>query len=476
MYDIAIIGAGVVGSLIAREFSKYKLKICILEKNNDVATGASAANSGIVHAGFDAAVGSLKAKFNVLGNKMMPQITKDLGVKYENNGSLLLAFNEKEMETIKILYDRGIKNGVTELYILNKEDLKKLEPNLSDNVIGALHAKTGGIVCPYGLAISACGNAMDNGADLKLNFEVAKIDKNIDVFSIVSKDNESIEAKTIINCAGIFSDKVAQLVKDNSFKIGARKGEYILLDRESRGFVSHTLFTTPNEKGKGILVSNTVDGNILLGPTSEETEKDDKATTQKGLSEVINKAGEMVSNIPLYNTITSFAGLRAYADRHDFIIEESSVCENFYNVAGIESPGLTSAPAIAEYVVNLYLQKYNDTKVNETFNGKRLADNHFKKMSIEEKNKVIAENKSFGKIICRCEEITLGEIEFEASRNPKPQNLDALKRRTRAGMGRCQSGFCQPYLVEILKNQLNVDYTDITKSGKNSYVITGRTK
>jgi len=477
MYDITIIGGGVIGALTARELTRYKLKICILEKNSDVAMGASAANSGIVHSGYDAPENSLKAYFNVMGNQMMEQTAKQLGVKYKNNGSLVLAFNKNDLQTINKLCERGIKNGVQELKVINKEELLKMEPNINDNVEGALFAKTGGIVCPYELAIAACGNAMDNGAHLKLNFNVNNIIQNKDGFEIISKTGENVQTKIVINCAGIYSDKIANMIGDYSFKIGARKGEYILLDKESGNLVNHTLFLCPDDNGKGVLLTNTVDGNILLGPTSVEIEdKEDNTTSAAGYETIIEKTKKTIKNIPLYNTITSFTGVRAYSDRHDFIIEESKMNNDFINVAGIESPGLTSSPAIARYVTALVVKKFKTALINESYNGWRKSDSYFKNLSNEEKNEIIKKDKTYGKIICRCEEVTLGEINFAIKRNPKPLTLDAVKRRTRAGMGRCQSGFCQPYLMEIINKELNIPYEDITKFGGNSTIITGRTK
>ena len=283
MFDVLVIGGGVVGGLILRELTKYNLSVCMVEKSSDVCMGASKANSGIVHAGFDAKIGSLKAKFNVLGNALMYKIAKELGVKCVNNGSLVVAYSSEEISTLKELKERGKQNGVTGLEILNAEELFKLEPNLSKKAIGALYAKSAGIVCPYELTIASIGNAMDNGAKLELNFEVSKITKTENGYVITSSNGKEIESKLIINCAGYGSQKIANLVGDFSFKIGARRGEYILLDRESKDFVNHTIFCTPTKRGKGILITQTVDGNILLGPTAEEIENAKKLTRGKGL-------------------------------------------------------------------------------------------------------------------------------------------------------------------------------------------------
>ena len=475
MFDVAVIGGGVIGGLILRNLSSYDLKICLLEKEYDVAMGQSKANSGIVHAGFDAAPNSLKAKFNVLGNKMMPKVTQELGVKYQNNGSLVVAFSDEDLQTLNDLKVRGEQNGVEGLKIISKQELCAIEPNISDNAMGALYAPTGGIVCPYELTISAIGNAMDNGAELFTAFEVCEITKD-EEFKITAKDGRSITAKAVINCAGYGSQKIANLIGDYSFTIGGRRGEYILLDRESGNFAKHTLFFTPTKKGKGILVSPTVDGNLLLGPTADEVDFDDRTTTKDGLQAVISKANEMCKNVPHHTAITSFTGVRAYCDKHDFIIEESSKEKGFFNCAGIESPGLTSAPAIAEYVVNGLIGGLFVLKSKENFNPIRKPDYFFSKLSVEEKNKIIKENPAYGRIICRCEKITEGEIIRALTENPKASDIDGVKRRTRAGMGRCQGGFCQPYVAEIIARVNGVNLNEVTKNGKGSELLVGKIK
>ena len=476
MFDVAVIGGGVIGGTILRELTKYNLNVVLLEKESDVSMGQSRANSGIVHAGFDAKPNTNKAKFNKLGNEMMKDYCAELGVKYRNNGSLVIAFNDEQLETLKELKQRGEENGIKELSIISQEELFKLEPNISKNAIGALYAKTGGIVCPYELTIASIGNAMDNGATLKIEFEVSKITKSADGYVIESSKGEKVESKLVINAAGYGSQKIANLVGDNSFKIGGRRGEYILLDRESGDFVNHTIFCTPTKQGKGILISQTVDNNILLGPTAEEIEDNSTITTTSGLNKVKEIARTMAENIPFYNTITSFSGVRAYCDRGDFIIEESQVANGFINVAGIESPGLTSAPAIAKYVVEELVSKHEKLEENKNFNGYRKPDYFFNRLTIEEKNKIIKENPAYGNIVCRCEKITEGEIIRAVTENPKATTIDAVKRRTRAGMGRCQGGFCQPRVAEIIANSLNIRLEDVTKNGGKSNIIIGRTK
>jgi len=476
MFDAAVIGGGIIGGMILRELTKYNLSVCMLEKENDVCMGQSKANSGIVHAGYDADPGTLKAKFNVTGNKMMKSVTEDLGVKYKNIGSLVVAFSDEQSKTLEKLKERGKINGVDNMEIIGREKLKELEPDISEKAVSALWAKTAGIVCPYELTIAAIGNAMDNGAELIENFEVSSIEKN-ENFIIKSSDGKTIEAKIIINCAGGGSEKIAEMAGDFSFKINGRKGEYIILDTASGDFVSHTLFFCPTEKGKGILISPTVDKNIILGPTADDdVNLSDRATSAAGLSDVIGKAFNMCANVPVYNSITSFAGMRAYDDKHDFIVDYSKADNHLINVAGIESPGLTSSPAIAEYVVENLVSKLIKLIPNKNFNGKRKSDFFFKNLSVEEKNEIIKKDPSYGRIICRCEQVTEGEIIRAIRENPPARDIDAVKRRTRAGMGRCQGGFCQPYVAELISKETGIPFDEITKFGKNSKLLAGKTK
>lgn len=475
MFDVAIIGAGVIGGAIARELAKYSLSTCILEKENDVAMGTSKANSAIVHAGFDAPIGSLKAELNVKGSEMMEEITAELGVKYKNNGSLVIGFNEDDLNHIRELYARGVKNGVKNLEVIGRERLKELEPNVSDDATCALYAPTGSIVCPYELTVAFIGNAMDNGTKLYCNFEVVSIDTVDGGYQVNAKDGKSVTAKYLVNCAGLFSDKIANMVGDYSFTITPRRGEYVLLDKECGSIVKHTIFRTPTKMGKGILVSPTVDGNTLLGPTSENIEdRCDCATTSNGLSTAIKGANESVKSLPLNKCITSFCGLRAVGDKGDFII--NSPVKNFVNVAGIESPGLSSAPAIAIKVVYMLADMGIKLEQNVDFNGVRPAMHAFKEATIEQKNAMIKKDASYGKIICRCEGVSEGEILNAIRTNPKPNDLDGVKRRTRAQMGRCQGGFCTPYIMKLLAQEQGVDLTQITKKGGKSQMVISKLK
>ena len=472
MFDVAIIGGGVVGGLIARELAKYKVGICILEAGYDVALGATRANSGIVHAGFDAKCGTLKARLNVRGSEMMPGLCLELGVKYRNNGSLVVGFDKEDRATLEELLARGKENGVRGLSILERDELVAIEPNIGDEVIVALRAESGAIVAPYELAIAAIGNAMDNGAVLKLGFRVERIER-AESYTIWA-GAESVSARVVINCAGVHSDEIARLVGDSSFSVHARKGEYVLLDRECGSHITHTVFRCPSRMGKGVLVTPTADGNLLIGPTAEDIEdKSDASTSSAGVGKVKKLADMQVSGIDYSKTITSFAGLRSVGDTGDFII---NMKDGFVNVAGIESPGLSASPAIAEYVVGLLSESGIILERNEHFNPHRRPLHYFKELSTEEKNEIIKTRPEYAHIICRCEGVTEGEILDALRTNPKATDLDGIKRRTRAQMGRCQGGFCMPYVTELIARELGIAYEEVTKFGGGSRVNIGKTK
>ena len=475
IFDVAVVGGGVIGGTVLRELSKYNLTCCLLEKTADVCAGQSRANSGIVHAGFDAKEGTLKAKFNILGNRMMKKYAKDLGVKYVNNGSLVVAYSSEDEKALEQLLNRGKTNGVKGLKIISQKTLRKLEPNISDTATKALYAPTGAIVCPHQLTVASIGNAMDNGAKLFTEFEVVGVSEN-DCLTVTSKDGRTVDCKLLINCAGLGAGDIASIVGDTDLKTHARKGEYILLDRESGDFVSHTLFCPPSEKGKGILVSQTVDGNIILGPTSEEMNEENKDTTAKGLNFVIEKTNYMTKKVPLFNTITSFTGVRSYTDRHDFVIEYSKANKKVIHCLGIESPGLTSAPAIAKFVVEELVSKSLVLKKNKKFIKTRTPENFFNNLSDKKKNQLIKSNPAYGRIVCRCERITEGEIVNAIRQNPPATTVDGVKLRTRSGMGRCQGGFCQPAVAEIIAREQGIKFEEVTKKGKGSNLVTGVTK
>ncbi|MCD7774482.1 MAG: NAD(P)/FAD-dependent oxidoreductase [Clostridiales bacterium] len=475
-YDIAIVGAGVTGAMTARELSRYNLKIALLEKCNDVAMGSTKANSGIVHAGFDAETGSLMAKMNVKGCSMMAETCKKLNVPYKNNGSLVVAFSEDEMEHVQKLYDRGVKNGVPDMKILTKDELLEMEPNLNPDACGALYAPTAGIVCPYELTIAAAECAVSNGVEFIRNCQVKGISTDDDGVTLDTAQGE-IKAKYIINAAGVFADEIAKMAGDSSVHITARRGEYFLLDKSVGNTVSHTIFQCPSKMGKGILVAQTVDGNLLMGPTAEDIEdKTDVSTSNKGLNTVKTFAAKSVPSISTRNAITSFTGLRAHADAHEFIIGVSESNPRLINAAGIESPGLSSAPAIAEYIGEIVKGVFGDLEEKSDYDDTRKAPVRFRHMTDSEREALINKNSAYGRIVCRCETVTEGEI-LDAIHAPAgARDVDGVKRRTRAGMGRCQGGFCGSKVVEILARELNCEINEITKFGGNSEILFDKTK
>ena len=473
MYDIVIIGAGVVGGMIAETLSKYNVRVCILEKAGDVAMGATKANSAIVHGGFDPVVGSLKARMNKRGSELMPKVCARLGVKYNNNQALVVGF-ENERAEVEELYRNGVANGIQGLRIVEREELHAIEKNLNPELSCALLSETSAIVCPYELCIAAVGNAMDNGVELMLDYEVTKIDKTSDGYEITASDGRAVNAKYVINSAGVYADEIAEMTGDCDFKINARRGEYMVLDKECGNFVQRTVFHTPTKMGKGILITPTVDGNLLVGPTAVNVEgKDNYATTMEGFATLFAKSQENVSNLPFNKVITSFCGLRAVGNKGDFIIKER---DGVITLGGIESPGLSSAPAIAEYIEDMLCNMGVIFEKNENYIGTRKPVHYFNNLSVEEKNAIIKEHPEYGRIVCRCEGITEGEIIEAVHRNPGARDVDGIKRRTRSGMGRCQGGFCSPIVVSIIARELGVPFDSVTKSGSASIINYGKTK
>lgn len=475
MYDVVIIGAGVSGSASARELSRYNLKVCVVEKEEDVCCGTSKANSAIVHAGFDANQGSLMAKLNVEGSQMMEELSRELDFQFKKNGSLVVCLDEEELPNLKELYERGIHNGVKELRILNQQEVRELEPNISDHAVAALYAPTGGIVCPFGMNIAFSENAAANGVEFKFYTEVEGFEKNGNNW-IVKTNHGEIETKYIVNAAGIYADVFHNMVSDKKIHITPRRGDYCLLDRETEGFVTHTIFKLPGKFGKGVLVTPTVHGNTLVGPTAIDIEdREGTNTTQAGIDELLGKAGLTVKGLPIRQVITSFSGLRAHQDGHEFIIGEVEDAKGFIDCAGIESPGLSSAPAIGRMVAGI-ITKQEQPKRNTDFNGTRKGMLDPKTLTKAEQAQLIKEKPEYGNIICRCEMITEGEL-IDAIRRPLgAKSLDGVKRRARAGSGRCQSGFCSPRTIEVLARELGVDPSAITKSGGESKIIVGTNK
>ena len=473
-YDVLIAGAGVTGAMAARELSRYQLSVCLLEKENDVACGASKANSGIVHGGFDPEPGTLKAKLNAEGIGLLYEAAKELHVPCKQNGSMVCAFGADEESAIDELYERGLTNGIGGMKVLSGDEARALEPNLSEAITKVLHIPSAGIICPYDLTIAAVGNAMDNGVELKRNFEIAKIEQK-DGLVVTSTDGETVEGRFFLNCAGNHADEVAELIGDRFYDIISRAGEYMLLDKAEGSRVSHTIFQVPSKEGKGILVTPTVDGNLLCGPTAAKVEgPEHKDTTSAGLAVVQKLAAKSVPSVNFRQVITSFTGVRSSEKNGDFIIEESKKAKGFIHVAAIDSPGLTSCVAVAKYALNILKDCGLELKEKENWNGSREDTHAFRKMNDEEKDAFIKANPSYGKIVCRCETVSEGEIRDAIRRNPQAWDIDGVKRRTRSGMGRCQGGFCSPYVMKLIAEELGIPMEQVTKTGKGSEPLLGK--
>lgn len=475
IYDVAIIGAGVVGSMLSRELSRYTLSVCLLEKENDVAIGASRANSGIIHGGYDPEPGTLKARLNAEGVPLLYEAARALNVPHRNNGSFVCAFGTPEEEAIiDALYARSHVNGISCVRVVSGEEARRMEPGLSRQVSRALYVPNSGIICPYELTIAAAGNAMDNGVELKRNFAVAAIERGED-FTLVSAAGERVRCRYLVNCAGGYSGRIAAMAGDGFFEIIPRAGEYLLLDKAEGSRVSHTIFQVPGKEGKGILVTPTVDGNLLTGPTAVPVAAPDcTETTAAGLETVARLAAKSVPGVNFRQVITSFAGVRSSEKHGDFIIRASETVPNLVHVAAIDSPGLTCCAAIAKMTVGILRDLGARLEEKPDWKGTREDPHAFRKMSDEEKDAYIKAHPAYGKIVCRCETVSEGEILDAIRRAPRALDLDGVKRRTRSGMGRCQGGFCSPYIMQLLSQELHIPMEEVTKSGSGSEPLVGR--
>lgn len=475
MYDAVIIGGGAVGCAVARYLSRYRLSICLVERGEDVCVGTSKANSAICHAGFDAPVGSAKARFNVEGSRMMEGLSQELDFPYRRCGSLVLCFDEAELPHLRELLERGVQNGVEGLEILDRAALRALEPAVSDKAVSALWAPTGAVLCPFGMTIALAENAAANGCAFHFNTEVARIERR-DGFFRLHTGGDCIDTRVVISAAGVYGDALHNQLCADKLTIVPRRGEYCLLDRTCGQLVQHTIFQLPSAMGKGVLVTPTVHGNLLVGPTAvDQPDKDRTATTAEGLRSVAETAAKSVENLPMRDVITSFAGLRAHLSgpEDDFIVGEST--DGFFEAVGIESPGLSSAPAIGRYLAELAAAKLHAAE-KEDFIAQRRDMPHPREMDFASRQDLIARDPAYGQVICRCEGVTEGEIRDAIRRVPGARSLDGVKRRVRAGMGRCQGGFCGPKVMELLSRELHVPITALTKGGGESRLLAGRTK
>jgi glycerol-3-phosphate dehydrogenase len=472
--DIIIIGGGICGCSLLYELSRYKLKTLLLEKENDVSLGTTKANSAIVHAGYDPEPGTKMAKYNVDGNAIIEQLSKDLDIMYKKIGSLVVGFDETDRKSIEKLLEKGNKNGVRGLRIVEKEELFKMEPNLSKDALCALHAPSAGIVSPWELAIAQAECAIESGGKIELNTEVTGIVKEKDYFTVKTNKGD-FKSKFVVNAAGVNSDIVSQMAEPKFFAITPKSGEYFLLDTTESGIVNSVVFPCPSALGKGILVAPTVHGNIIVGPDSKNVERGNLSCTAKGLESVRHGAYRLIPNINLRASIRNFAGIRADAGLEDFIVGESKTVPGFFNMAGIKSPGLTSAPAIAKDIAAMLNQAGLKFEANPSFISKRKI-NRFKYMTDAQKKKIIQEKPSYGTIVCRCQTVTEGEVIDALNRPLHPVSLDGVKRRCGCGMGRCQGGFCGPRVHHLIAQELKKKEVDIPLDKEGVYIVIGETK
>lgn len=473
MYDIGIIGAGIIGCAIARELAKYNLTICLIEKNDDVGSEVTKANSGIVHGGYAEKPGSVKAKFSSLGNSMYKKLSAELNFGFAQTGSFVIGFDEKDTAKINELFAYGQKNGVPNLQIVDGDFVRAKEPNLNKDISVALYCPTAGITSPYEFAIALAENAIQNGVTLKLKTQVTAIQKSHDHF-VITTNQETLTTKIVINAAGLYADEIAKMLGCDEFSIKPRQGQYLLFDKDQGAFINSVIFQTPTAISKGILVTKTYHGNLLIGPDATEAPaKDYLDTASQNASAIVDAAKKSFPALDLQKVITAFAGNRNAASTGDFIIEESKV-KGFINVAGIESPGLTAAPAIAIYVGEI-VAATEQIKLSPKadFDPNRRGYSAIANMQEQDLNALIKQDPKYGCIVCRCETVSEGEICDALKRNIPISSLDAIKRRTRAGMGRCQGGFCTSKIMEIIHNELQVPKEEITKKGGKSLLVLG---
>lgn len=487
MWDVIVIGAGISGCSVARELGKYNLKSLVLEKGSDIAPATTRGNSATVHAGYDPDPGTNKAKYNVLGSRMYPELCRELEVPYVKNGMILFAINEMQMEECRKLHMRGTQNGVkTEL--CDRETILKIEPDMGEGVIGGLWIPDSGMVCPYNLAFAEAENAAINGVEFRLNTKVLELKKNGELWNVTTENGESLQSGYIVNCAGTCADRFNNMVSKDTFHIIPREGQHIVLDRELYPFAKTTICQTPeplatggHTKGMGLMPS--VDGTVILGCNADDVpDPDFNLTTREGLDKICDYFAEHWKYLPVCRAfpvfprdkvITAYGGSRAHCDRDDFILGESGDAKGFFNMAGMESPGLTAAPAVAKDIVGMIAERENAERKAGWKKG-RTVKKPFREMTAEEQKEAIRNDPDYAKIVCRCEQITEAEIR-DAIRRPIPAtSVNAVKMRVRAGMGRCQGGFCSPRVMEILCEELGIDPLQVTVSGKEDYMLDGK--
>ena len=475
MYDVVIIGCGVVGASAAYELARYKLRVAVLEAAADIAAGTTKANSAIIHAGYDPEPGTLMARLNVEGNRLTGEICEKLQVPFKRVGSLVVAFSPEQLPTLRTLYDRGCKNGVPGLRLLSGEEARAMEPGLSEEVCGALLAPSAGIIDPWGFAIAMAETAVRGGVEVRRDCPVTGIEDTGAGF-VLHTPTGDVTARFVLNAAGVDADRVHEMLEPNDWETLPSRGEYYLLDKSEHDRVSRVIFQCPGPEGKGVLVAPTIHGNLICGPNAQGVEdRLDLGNTAAGMAEVRTKAARSVPGVEWRQNIRNFAGLRANTTRSDFIIEESKAHPGFIDLAGIKSPGLSSAPAIAKLAAEMLAADGLALEPDPDFVDKR---EHivFKNLSAEEKNELIRKDPRYGRVVCRCETITEGEIVAALHSPIPPRSINGVKRRCNAGMGRCQGGFCGPRVQEIIARELGIDQAEVLLEQAGSTILTGRTK
>lgn len=472
-FDVIIIGGGVTGCAVARELSRYRVSVALLEKASDVAEGASKANSGIVHAGYDAMPGTQKAYYNVRGSLMYPGLCETLSVPYKQIGALVIGFSAEDRTTLEALLARGIENGVDGMSIIEHDDVLRIEPSVNPDVQCALYVPSSGIVSPYELTFALADDAAANGVHFMLNTEVISVRKGDSGFFGVRTDKGEMNCRILVNCAGCSSAELHNMLSDRKQEIIFRRGQYYLLDRNEHQPFMHTVFQCPSVWGKGVLISPTVHNNLLIGPSAEDiSDASDTSTTQDGLDSVITKARLTWPGLSLRSNITNFSGIRAHEINGDFSVGAVSGCPGAYEASGIESPGLSSAPAIGvslatEIAADYALERKTDLIPYQP------PVKPFRDMTPEEQYEAVKADPSYGNIVCRCEVVTEAEIIAAIHRPVGAATIDAVKRRTRSGMGRCQGGFCSPRVAGLIAKECGIPLAEVTKNGGKSYILTG---
>ncbi|MFW6298276.1 MAG: NAD(P)/FAD-dependent oxidoreductase [Bacillota bacterium] len=477
-YDYIIIGAGLIGTNIARELMKYDVRALMLEKENDVCNHASMANSAIVHSGHDPKPGTLKAKFNVEGNRLYDELEDVLDIPLLRNGALVVARNEEDNKMLKDLYERALENGVDKVALLDREEALKREPNLTPKVTMALDLPTTKITYPWEVTLANAENAIENGLEFKKSTAVTGIEKHDGIFTVTTDTGESYETRSVINAAGAFTDKIAAMVEEKTeYEITPRRGEYFVIDRHTKGFVNHTLYPTPSEKGKGVLIVPQVHGETLIGPTSEfQDDPENIDNTKEGLSYVRKNATNLSEKIPFKDIIRTFTGVRPSSTHKDFYIKESDEVKGFIHVAGIDSPGLSAAPAIGRYVVEDIIKAKENFKPNKDFNPRRKGLKLFHQMSEEEKKEAFRFDPRHGNLICKCEKVTEADVVHAIGRNVPGDTVKGIKKRSRAGAGLCQGGYCEHNVIHLIAREKNKPITKVEYYDKGSYILKSETK